>query len=351
MAKLIRGLVSKKKKRFVEDGYDLDLTYVTTRIIAMGFPSTGLESMYRNPGHQVKKLLDERHGDKYKVYNLCSEKDNSINFPDGERFPFYDHNPCPLKMILEFCISVADYLKKCDQNVVAIHCKAGKGRTGMMISSYLVYSGQAKSAEEALSRFEVERTHDWSGVTIPSQRRYVKYCESVLHSIHPGHVSAPTFQLKQLKLLHLPAKYFSSLRYDVRLMVHSEYNKWKEYRVGGGKCEDGMYSKESQVVSIQCPDELLLRGDVKFSFSSNKKRLFSAWLHTAFLSPRYVNTFPKDQLDKAYKDTKDKAYPAEFAFEIMLDVADESAELVDTFIGSDDETLSTESSDEEEEED
>lgn len=43
MAQFVRGLVSKKKMRFVEDGFDLDLTYITDKIIAMGFPSIGQE--------------------------------------------------------------------------------------------------------------------------------------------------------------------------------------------------------------------------------------------------------------------------------------------------------------------
>ena len=40
----VRGLVSKKKKRFQGDGFDLDLSFITPRIIAMGFPSTGYEA-------------------------------------------------------------------------------------------------------------------------------------------------------------------------------------------------------------------------------------------------------------------------------------------------------------------
>jgi hypothetical protein len=39
----LRNLVSKEKRRFKDDKYDLDLTYINTKIIAMGFPSSGSE--------------------------------------------------------------------------------------------------------------------------------------------------------------------------------------------------------------------------------------------------------------------------------------------------------------------
>lgn len=34
----VRGIVSAKKYRFKEDGFDLDLTYITPRIVGMYLP-------------------------------------------------------------------------------------------------------------------------------------------------------------------------------------------------------------------------------------------------------------------------------------------------------------------------
>ena len=40
-----RQMISQNKRRYQQDGYDLDLTYVTKRVIATSFPSTGLTAM------------------------------------------------------------------------------------------------------------------------------------------------------------------------------------------------------------------------------------------------------------------------------------------------------------------
>jgi phosphatidylinositol-3,4,5-trisphosphate 3-phosphatase/dual-specificity protein phosphatase PTEN len=85
-------------------------------------------------------------------------------------------------MILKFCEDVEDWLKlNKKKNVAAIHCKAGKGRTGVMICCYLIYSGQYTTGVNALRFYAKRRTQNHKGVTIPSQIRYVLYFEHFLH--------------------------------------------------------------------------------------------------------------------------------------------------------------------------
>jgi len=85
-----------------------------------------------------------------------------------------------LKLILDCCVDIILYLIKDPKNIAAIHCKAGKGRTGVMICCYLIFSGLCKNADEAMKHYSEKRTYDKKGVTIPSQKRYIRYFESFL---------------------------------------------------------------------------------------------------------------------------------------------------------------------------
>lgn len=42
------------------------------------------------------------------------------------RFPFDDHNPPPFSLIEHFCDDVHNWLVADAENVVCVHCKAGK---------------------------------------------------------------------------------------------------------------------------------------------------------------------------------------------------------------------------------
>jgi PTEN phosphatase family protein len=45
---VLKRMVGLGKSRFVKRGFDLDLTYITPRVIAMSLPSSGKTSIFRN---------------------------------------------------------------------------------------------------------------------------------------------------------------------------------------------------------------------------------------------------------------------------------------------------------------
>ena len=129
----------------------------------MGYPSTGFEKFYRNSLDEIVRFFHEEHNDKVKIYNLCLEKERIYDkelFIKSQvaLFPAKDHNPCPIKLILECCIDICLYLIKNQRGVVAVHCKAGKGRTGVMICSYLIFSGLSASSNDAFLHYGKSRT-------------------------------------------------------------------------------------------------------------------------------------------------------------------------------------------------
>lgn len=108
----------------------------------------------------VCSFLELKHKDRYKVYNLCSERSYDVSkFHNRvECFPFDDHNAPPLGLVLDFCKDVHKWLQEHPENVAVVHCKAGKGRTGLMICCYLLYSEYMKTPEDSMNFYAAMRT-------------------------------------------------------------------------------------------------------------------------------------------------------------------------------------------------
>ncbi|CAO2152456.1 unnamed protein product [Urochloa humidicola] len=77
-------------------------------------------------------------------------------------------------------ISAYSWLKEDIENVVVVDCKAGKARTGLMISSLLLFLKFFPTAEESIEYCNQKRCVDGKGFILPSQIRYVKYFERIL---------------------------------------------------------------------------------------------------------------------------------------------------------------------------
>ena len=82
-----------------------------------------------------------------------------------------------LQLLEDMMADVCRWLDDHPKNIVAVHCKAGKGRTGMMVCCLLYWRGYFATMAESLDFYAKMRTDDMDGVTIPSQRRFCAYFE------------------------------------------------------------------------------------------------------------------------------------------------------------------------------
>ncbi|XP_078621921.1 tensin-3-like isoform X48 [Branchiostoma floridae x Branchiostoma japonicum] len=293
---------TKGRGQYGDDSFDLDLTYITERIIAMSFPAGGLESTYRNNLKDVAKMLQTKHGDNYMIFNV-SEKRYDISKLNTQvlDFGWPDHHAPPLERLCSICKSMDSWLNSDPNHVVVVHCKGGKGRTGVVIAAYMHYSNICASAEQALDRFAMKRFYDEkvAGVTQPSQRRYVHYFAGLLS----GNIKMnnnPLF-LHNIVIHGIPN--FDS-KGGCRPFV-------KIYQAMQPIYTTGVYNVTADMsrICIAVEPGLQLRGDILIKCYHKKYRsatrdvIFRVQFHTCAISD-YGLIFPKAELDEAFKDDR-----------------------------------------------
>ena len=177
----LRKLISKNKTRFIDRKYNLDLSYITPRIIVMTFPGDGFYGLIRNNIDDVSNFLKERHGKNYLVINLSGKKYDNSKFNNNViEHKFDDHHAPSLDSLFEICKEIHNYLSKDISNVVVVNCRGGKGRAGTVVCCYLLYTGRFKNLDEAFNYYSIKRFYKGEGLTQPSQRRYVEYFYDLL---------------------------------------------------------------------------------------------------------------------------------------------------------------------------
>ncbi|EYU37646.1 hypothetical protein ABFS82_02G037300 [Erythranthe guttata] len=305
-----RHVVSQNKRRYQEGGFDLDMTYITENIIAMGFPagdiSSGffgyVEGFYRNHMEEVIRFFETYHKGKYKVYNLCSERLYDASLLEGKVacFPFDDHNCPPIQLIISFCQSAYSWLKEDIDNVVVVHCKAGMARTGLMISSLLLFLKFFPTAEESIDFYNQKRCVDGKGLVLPSQIRYVKYFERILAYFNGENQPGRRCMLRGFRLHRCP--YW--IRPSITVSDHNGvlFSTKKHPRTKDLSPEDYWFSAPKKGIMVFAlpgePGLTELSGDFKVHFHDGQGD-FYCWLNTTMIENRKVlNTGDLDGFDK-----------------------------------------------------
>jgi len=329
--KSTRRTISMNKRRYQKDGFDLDLTYVTDNVIAMSFPSTGSQSIYRNPINEVVRFFKAKHDGKFRIYNLCSERGyNAKKFDESVfRVMIDDHNVPTMSDLLGFIDDVNTWMSKDDENVIAVHCKGGKGRTGTCISSWLIESGKFSLSQDALEYFGKRRTdfevgEAFQGVETASQIRYVGYFERVKAEFDGKLPPSKTLAIKEVKINSIAGVgrgNGSDLTMDIiikgKVVLSCKFGEEYNCEVSHLRLDNCITCRVTQFPELQ--------DDVKIRFTSSEKTFpkgydncaFYFWFHTGFVDNNTL-TLRREELDNPHKKKTWHIFKDDFSVQLFF---------------------------------
>jgi len=239
---------------------------------------------------------------------------------------------------VRFVKNVKEWLNADKDNVIAVHCKGGKGRTGTMICVWLVEAGLFGSAEASLDYFGNRRTDltkssKFQGVETPSQNRYVGYFQEVKekhNGIPPAEVN---LRLRQIKITAV-AGIGKGDGSDMSCEVYIGRSKVFECDFGLNKNCQAEYKSEAdllEVTLLNCP---ILHGDVKLRFQCSSRGVpkgyencpFYFWFHTSFVqNNRFL--VKRDYLDNPHKPKTWKVFREKLSIELLFSPPDDKEDI------------------------
>uniref|UniRef100_A0A8C8FUQ1 Tensin-1 n=1 Tax=Oncorhynchus tshawytscha TaxID=74940 RepID=A0A8C8FUQ1_ONCTS len=287
----------------LEESYEVDLVYITERIISVSFPSCVEETSYASNLREVASMLRSKHQDNYLLFNL-SEKRYDINQlnPKVLDFGWPDHHAPALDKICSICKAMDTWLSADSHNVVVIHNKGNRGRTGVVVAAYMHYSNISASADQALDRFAMKRFYEDKVLPVgqPSQKRYVQYFSGLLS----GHIKINNKPLFLHHVIMHGIPNFES-KGGCRPFL-------KIYQAMQPVYTSGIYNVQgdSQTsICITIEPGLLLKGDIllkcyhKHFRSPQRDVIFRVQFHTCAVHDLGI-VFGKDELDETFKDDR-----------------------------------------------
>uniref|UniRef100_A0A8C6KIP9 Tensin 1 n=1 Tax=Nothobranchius furzeri TaxID=105023 RepID=A0A8C6KIP9_NOTFU len=292
----------------MEENYEVDLVYITERIISLSFPAGAEERSYINNLKEVATMLQSKHSEHYLVLNL-SERRNDLSKlnPKVLEFGWPDHHAPALDKICSMCKAIDTWLSGDQRNVVLLHNKGNRGRTGVVVAAYMHYSNISASADQALDRFAMRRFYEDKALPVgqPSQKRYVQYFNGLLS----GHIKINNKPLFLHHVIMHGIPNFES-KGGCRPFL-------KIYQAMQPVYTSGIYNTS---ICITIEPGLLLKGDILLKCYHKRHRnptrdmVFRVQFHTCAIHDLGV-VFGKNELDETFKDERFPEYgKVEFVF-------------------------------------
>ena len=294
-----KTLINSNNRRFIDRKYNLDLSYITPRIIAMGFPTTFPKSLLKNSVTDVADFLNERHGNSYLLIDLSEKKyDASLFKGMVEDYQMINNKSPDLLKIFEICEKIYDYLNRDIFNIIALKCKEGKGYVGVIICCFFLYIKKFKKLEDAFHYYSYKRLYKGeAGISQPSHKRYVNYFFNILtNKIHfPFRIKITSIVLENMYEI------YNNGDYKVEYWDYRN-KKYQEIIIGP---DDYEYDFEEKSVNLKMEKFFTeeLYGDVDIKISYNEilfvKKLGKISFNTAFIE-KYVDEvdFESNQIDE-----------------------------------------------------
>jgi len=198
MSSLIKRVASTPTRSLKNEyGIPLDLSYITERILVCSCPVSKFpQKLYRNSLNDLLNYMEIKHSDNWSLWNFKTENldDYSWNHKllKGKlyHFPWPDHQAPPFQLLLNAVKSIHAFLLKDPKNVAVLHCKMGKGRSGLIATAYLIVYG-ALTKSEACHLFTEKRMNlgFGEGISILSQLKYLDYCSIYINRPYEPQVS------------------------------------------------------------------------------------------------------------------------------------------------------------------
>ncbi|KAM9328224.1 LOW QUALITY PROTEIN: tensin-1-like [Pholidichthys leucotaenia] len=298
----------------MEEGYEVDLVYITERIISVSFPASAEERSYNTHLKEVATMLQSKHGEHYLILNL-SERRNDLSKlnPKVLEFGWPDHHAPALDKICSMCKAIDMWLNGDPHNVVVLHNKGNRGRTGVVVAAYMHYSNISASADQALDRFAMRRFYEDKALPVgqPSQLRYVQYFNGLLS----GHIKINNKPLFLHHVIMHGIPNFES-KGGCRPFL-------KIYQAMQPVYTSGIYNVQGDSntsICITIEPGLLLKGDILLKCYHKRYRnqtrdvVFRVQFHTCAIHDLGV-VFGKSELDETFKDERFPEYgKVEFVF-------------------------------------